>query len=349
MAQAPTAAVPGGSFTSVQNANSARDTAAKIREDPLLAIKRQEQMQYEKILRNPKRLKELRAAREATMTPAPGHSIVKKSKKDETKEERRIRKEGKREREKEAGGSRDDGGHKRSREGEGERSGSSRRRSRSLSPRRHDDREDRKPRHDERDDRRPNDYDNRDDRSRYDDRRSHHDDRRDDRDRYQSSSTPRRPRSRSPPPPARESLPPASASSPDVKPNVSRDSYSHNSHRPSASHYSDHKPQAYRRPDPPAPSAEDEAARKAVLAARLADMQSSASTINDERNARLARMEAEDKAQLEGEDTKRESERKGGVGPTFLREQEKKVFTGGMDLGERMKRSGRVGMVGDRN
>lgn len=35
------------SFMAVQNANTARDTAAKVREDPLLAIKRQEQAAYE--------------------------------------------------------------------------------------------------------------------------------------------------------------------------------------------------------------------------------------------------------------------------------------------------------------
>lgn len=39
------------SFMAVQNANTARDTASKIRDDPLLAIKRQEQAAYETALR----------------------------------------------------------------------------------------------------------------------------------------------------------------------------------------------------------------------------------------------------------------------------------------------------------
>ena len=44
-------------FIAVQNANNARDTAAKIREDPLLAIKQQEQAAYQALLANPLRLK----------------------------------------------------------------------------------------------------------------------------------------------------------------------------------------------------------------------------------------------------------------------------------------------------
>ncbi|GAA5962188.1 hypothetical protein JCM3765_003892 [Sporobolomyces pararoseus] len=74
----------GGTFTASSSANTARDTAAKIREDPLLAIKRQEQLQYEKMLKDPKRLKELRAAREGTGGKSGG---------GESKEERRARRE----------------------------------------------------------------------------------------------------------------------------------------------------------------------------------------------------------------------------------------------------------------
>jgi len=47
-------------FIAVQNANSARDTAAKIREDPLFAIKQQEQTAYQALMSNPLRLKALR-------------------------------------------------------------------------------------------------------------------------------------------------------------------------------------------------------------------------------------------------------------------------------------------------
>ncbi|KUL82947.1 hypothetical protein ZTR_10268 [Talaromyces verruculosus] len=43
------------SFMALQNANTARDTAAKIREDPMLAIKKQEQAAYEAMMNDPRR------------------------------------------------------------------------------------------------------------------------------------------------------------------------------------------------------------------------------------------------------------------------------------------------------
>lgn len=43
----------------MQNANTARDIAAKIREDPLLAIKQQEQAAYQALMSNPLRLREM--------------------------------------------------------------------------------------------------------------------------------------------------------------------------------------------------------------------------------------------------------------------------------------------------
>lgn len=51
------------SFMAVQNANTAKDTAAKIRDDPLLAIKKQEQAAYEAMMNDPvKRRMLLKAA-----------------------------------------------------------------------------------------------------------------------------------------------------------------------------------------------------------------------------------------------------------------------------------------------
>ncbi|KAG5916463.1 RNA-splicing factor [Claviceps africana] len=47
------------SFMALQNANTARDTAAKVREDPLLAIKRQEQAAYEAMMNDPIRRRQL--------------------------------------------------------------------------------------------------------------------------------------------------------------------------------------------------------------------------------------------------------------------------------------------------
>lgn len=51
------------SFMAVQNANTARDTAVKVREDPMLAIKKQEQAAYEAMMNDPvKRRALLKAA-----------------------------------------------------------------------------------------------------------------------------------------------------------------------------------------------------------------------------------------------------------------------------------------------
>ena len=50
-------------FMAVQNANTARDTASKVRDDPLLAIKKQEQAAYEAMMNDPvKRRMLLKAA-----------------------------------------------------------------------------------------------------------------------------------------------------------------------------------------------------------------------------------------------------------------------------------------------
>jgi Pre-mRNA splicing factor/N-terminal domain of CBF1 interacting co-repressor CIR len=47
-------------FIATQNANSISDTRNKILSDPLLAIKKQEQRQFEELMRNPVRLKKMR-------------------------------------------------------------------------------------------------------------------------------------------------------------------------------------------------------------------------------------------------------------------------------------------------
>lgn len=55
-------------FMAVQNANTARDTAAKIREDPMLAIKKQEQSAYEAMMNDPVRRRQLLKAAGAENT-----------------------------------------------------------------------------------------------------------------------------------------------------------------------------------------------------------------------------------------------------------------------------------------
>lgn len=70
-------------FIALQNANTARDTAAKIREDPLLAIKKQEQAALAALMNRPDIRKQLRAAKKAKET---------KGREGESKEERKARK-----------------------------------------------------------------------------------------------------------------------------------------------------------------------------------------------------------------------------------------------------------------
>ncbi|KAJ5040282.1 uncharacterized protein L3040_005940 [Drepanopeziza brunnea f. sp. 'multigermtubi'] len=50
------------SFMALQHANTLRDTAAKVREDPMLAIKRQEQAAYEAMMNDPIKRRQLLAA-----------------------------------------------------------------------------------------------------------------------------------------------------------------------------------------------------------------------------------------------------------------------------------------------
>ncbi|KAI5867461.1 Pre-mRNA splicing factor-domain-containing protein [Durotheca rogersii] len=50
------------SFMALQNANTEKDTAAKIREDPLLAIKKQEQAAYEAMMNDPIKRRQLLAS-----------------------------------------------------------------------------------------------------------------------------------------------------------------------------------------------------------------------------------------------------------------------------------------------
>ncbi|KAG7098951.1 hypothetical protein E1B28_000841 [Marasmius oreades] len=80
-------------FIAVQNANTARDIAAKLREDPLFAIKQQEQAAYEALMSNPLRL---RAMQERNGIKPKKDRKEGKREKEERKRLRRERKEGKR-------------------------------------------------------------------------------------------------------------------------------------------------------------------------------------------------------------------------------------------------------------
>lgn len=118
------------SFMALQNANSARDTASKVRDDPLLAIKRQEQAAYDAMMNDPIKRRQLLSQM----------GIEDKGKKDK---ERREDKHRRRHRHHRRDDSDDEGRHRRRR----------RSYSRSRSPRRRtrrDDSEDERPRRRER-------------------------------------------------------------------------------------------------------------------------------------------------------------------------------------------------------
>ncbi|GAA5963462.1 hypothetical protein JCM8115_001238 [Rhodotorula mucilaginosa] len=314
---APSNDAPGSSFQSLQSANTARDTASKIREDPLLAIKRQEQLQYEKMLKDPRKRRELREARagSAAANPSPSHRH------EESKEERRARREARRaeraSRHEARSGSgrrdthRDDDDERDHYADKGSRSRHNHR-SRSRSPRR-DDRDRRRTYEDgyERPDRQ-GDSRRAAPPARSEARRDYYDERRSppqSRHLYENSQTQNQPSSR-------RSIPPASE-------HVSKQS-----------------------PAGPTQAAGEEERRQA-LAARLAAMQSSAETLSASRAERLVKMEEEDAMAKQREDEERK--RRGDVGPRFLNQAQGQVFGGSMDLAERMKRSGRVGLVGDRD
>ncbi|RGP66267.1 pre-mrna-splicing factor cwc25 [Fusarium sporotrichioides] len=161
------------SFMALQNANTARDTAAKIREDPLLAIKRQEQAAYEAMMNDPARRRQLLAARGID---------------DEKKEKSRRKEDRHRRRHRHRSADGEDRHHRRRRSYS--RSQSPRRRDGSREDRHRRRRDDSRDRHSRRrrddsdeGDRRDRDSRSSGDRHRHDSDRRHSDDRRDDRPR----------------------------------------------------------------------------------------------------------------------------------------------------------------------
>lgn len=333
-------------FIAVQNANTARDVAAKIREDPLLAIKQQEQAAYQALMTNPLRLKEMKKR-------AGIESGDKKDKKDkkERKKEKKSKKDKYREEEDShaRGGDRprrysrspsldrhrrtsrdsrspprrypvDDYGRGRSRSAEPRR----RSRSRSVEGYRNDSyrgpprevtRRSRSPRREydrDRDTRWPasdetSSEERRRSRTRSPARRRYSDV--PPRKRERSSTPPAyNKRSRmSPPSPRRPAGPPASSARPS---NGSTKGYS---------------------------TAEED------RAARLAAMSSNASSLTVERKERLTELLAREKAEMELEQKVRA--KTGGMG-SFLSAEQKKVFGGEGGLEDRIRR-GRGGMLVD--
>jgi hypothetical protein len=328
-------------FIAVQNANSARDLAAKIREDPLLAIKQQEQAAYQALMSNPLRLQEMQMRN--GIKP-------KKDKKEKKREKHEKKKEKHRQKERSRTRTLSPEDRYASRSGRRESPVYDRysRPRRSLSPR------DPSP-----------------------PLRSRHDDRKYTRDHDHRSNHRGRSQSRSPDPyysRKNDGLgrdqrgqggvpvwPRSSDESEDKDRSRSRS-------RERGARYVDHRikrrrSRSFERPDgkrarysPPPPSrpAPTHPSRPTTgsrrpndaeeRAARLAAMTSSASTLTLERQQRLTALLAKEKAELEAEEKARAKSK--GMGG-FLDHEQKKVFGGGEGTLEDRIRRGRGGMVVD--
>lgn len=304
------------SFMALQTANTARDTAAKIREDPLLAIKRQEQAAYEAMMNDPIKRRNLLASM--------GIEDTKSKSKKEDKHDRHNRR------------------HHRHRGNDDEERHHKRRRSysRSRSPRRHrddSDDEDRRERRRRRSD--SQDRDSRRKRSRSPRRRDLSDkddpDRRDRRERRggdrrrQASVSDEdravRPRDRSPRIYDRHNRNGEASGS------WARKQYNNRRQDRDREYGSANK-------DADGAAADEERARK------LAAMQAAASHLDTDRDRRLAALEAEEKAAREADDQARQRSSKYGGDRQFVNGLHRKA--GGMGLAERIGR-GRQGLQRD--
>lgn len=293
------------SFMALQNANSARDTAAKIRDDPLLAIKRQEQAAYEAMMNDPARRRQLLAGM--------GREDSKKDKSRSRDEKHRHRHRRHRSRDRDEG-----------------RSHRSRRRSysRSRSPRRRDesDDEDRR-RHRRRDNSHESSHRRRDRSSDEGDRV----DRRRDSDRRRNSTNGdgERPRRRSS---SRERSHRRDRDS--DRPRENGRGYDRRDDRRQNDSWrgrNDHRGPRQNGHNGRSENNDDE--REAEKARKLAAMQSAASEMDDDREKRLTELEQREQAAREADDKGRE--RGGDRG--FVNGLHRKA--GDMDLGTRMGRN----------
>ncbi|KZT57814.1 hypothetical protein CALCODRAFT_495636, partial [Calocera cornea HHB12733] len=293
-------------FIAIQNANTARDTASKIREDPLLAIKRQEQAAYEALMSNPLRLKQLKEK-----------AGIKDDKK-KVKEEKRKRKEERRA-EKERLRGRDE---RRSDETDEEDYGDRRRSYGDRRGRDYDRGYERDPDYKRRGDHRSDSPDY---------RRRSLSPRRGEEDRYARSS---------PPPPRRH----YSDDSPhgrerDHSPPARRSAVRRDRSPPPPRAMPPPRRASPTRRSPPRQTGRTVADLEADRAARLAAMSSTATQLTEERKVRLEKLLEQEKAEAAAE----EARRKGGKS-SFLEREELRLVGGGMSLEERMKRSGRQGL-----
>ena len=316
-------------FIAVQNANTTRDIAAKVREDPLLAIKQQEAAAYEALMSNPLRL---RAVQERNGIKP--EKKEKKEKRRDKKERKEQRRRGRERHNSPMSYSDDERDHDRRRTSQPRRSPSPRDRySRSpVDSRRYRDRDDRRyppysPRRDDRRSRSPEprhgrrqgNYGMDTGRSRASDQRQ-----------------PRWPRSDESDPDVRERRGRSRTHSPDLR-------IRHDGGGDSRKRYRSRSPaQDYKRTRPsPPPKPPTATSASEDRAARLAAMTSNAAEMSTDRKDRLNALLEKEKAELETEErTRAKSKGMGG----FLSHEQKKVFGGHGGLEERLRR-GRAGLV----
>ncbi|KAG9001170.1 RNA-splicing factor [Tulasnella sp. JGI-2019a] len=304
-------------FIAVQNANNIRDTAAKVREDPMFAIKQQEQAALQALMSNPLRLQAMKA-KAGIKDDKEGKKKDKKKRKhrhhDDDEDHRSRSRYNSRQSRSRSRTPPSDPPHS-SRRGEAYSS----RRSRSPPPRR-----DREVRYAD---------SSRNGRDRYalDER----DGGRRSLSRSRSRSADSADRRRHAPTMRREPSRERRQRSPPTR-SFPRDSNRSQYPGPSRSYH-----QQSNTPTTTASRADADAER----AARLAAMSQDASSMEASRQVRLAQMEAEEKVRVDAEEAKRKKTGKGIKG-SFLREQESAVYGvgNGMNLEERLSRN-RAGLV----
>lgn len=307
------------SFMALQNANSARDTASKVRDDPLLAIKRQEQAAYEAMMNDPLKRRQLLSSM--------GVDDEKKKDKSSRREDRHRRKHRHRSRSRDH----DERRHKRRRSYS--RSQSPRRRDRSQEDDRHrrrrDDSGERSSRRrhgepDGRDERRS--HRRRSDEEERSDRRESRRHRDSDRPGYNSGSDDERPRRHS----ASEERPkPRNGHNGDYR-RDNRRSYGGDFRRNGHSHNNGN----------PRDTEVDDAAKEEERQRKLAAMQSAASELDEDRVKRLAALEDREQSLRDADDKARQRGGDRGFVNGLHRQ------AGKMDLADRMGR-GRQGFQRD--
>ncbi|KAK6536556.1 RNA-splicing factor [Arthrobotrys megalospora] len=295
-----------GSFMAVQNANTMRDTANKIREDPMLAIKKREQ-----------------AALEAAMNdPSVRRMMLKESGADGRKDREKDRHRD-RDRERDR-----DRKHRSSRHDEDRHRHRDRDRSRDRKHHRsHRDRDDEHHRSSHRDDE--------------DRHRSSRHHRRSSRSRSPRRRDEKRARSRSPRPSRDEKRSRSPRRSREDRHQSGSHSPIHHSRTASPAPYKqrERSPPNYarrnndRRPPPPPKPAQAEEDK----AAKLAAMQADATDLDDARNRRLAALAERDRQEREQDDSTRRNNAKWGGKGSFISNLNQ--HAGSLDLAERVRRS----------